>query len=69
MKDLEIESYLGSTFLSENNELLGLIALMDTKPLENAAFAEHLILVLSPVIEEELCRIKEKAIAQTYVQV
>lgn len=57
LHDLQIDSYLGSLLFSEANEPLGLIALMDTKPIENAAFAEHLIMVLSPAIEEELCRI------------
>lgn len=51
---LNIESYLGSIFLTEDGEPVGLIALMSDKQLENAAFAEHLVLVLSPAIEEEL---------------
>lgn len=49
-----IDSYLGSQLMSEENEPIGIIALMDVKPIENAAFAEHLILVLSPAIEESL---------------
>jgi hypothetical protein len=60
LKELGIESYLGSLLLSDAGEAIGLITLMDEKPLENAAFAEHLILVLSPAIEEELIRLKEK---------
>ncbi len=56
--DLQIKCYLGSSLLSEDYEPLGLIALMDTNCIENAAFAEHLILVLSPAIEKELTRIK-----------
>jgi hypothetical protein len=58
LKELNIESYLGSIFLSEDSEQIGLIALMDEKPIERAAFAEHLILVLSPAIEEELIRLR-----------
>jgi hypothetical protein len=58
LKELNIESYLGSIFLSPESEPMGMIALMDVKPIENAAFAEHLILVLSPAIEEELARLK-----------
>ncbi|MDX5417811.1 MAG: hypothetical protein LPK09_01245 [Hymenobacteraceae bacterium] len=58
LKQLKIESYLGSIFLSPESEPMGLIALMDEKPLENPAFAEHLILVLSPAIEEELYKIR-----------
>jgi hypothetical protein len=56
LQELNIESYLGSIFLDENNEPMGLIALMSDGKLQNAAFAEHLVLVLSPSIEEELLR-------------
>ena len=45
LQELGIESYLGSILLSDAGEPIGLIALMDEKSLENAAFAEHLILV------------------------
>ncbi|WP_276497125.1 hypothetical protein [Pontibacter litorisediminis] len=54
LEDLQIESYLGSMLLSEDNEPIGLVALMDTKQIDKAAFAEHLIMVLSPAIEEEI---------------
>ena len=54
---MQIESYLGSLFLNEENEVLGLIALMSSTTIKNAAFAEHLILVLSQAIEEELLKI------------
>lgn len=57
LQQMEIESYLGSLFMKEDNEVLGLIALMSSKTIENAAFAEHLILVLSQAIEEELLKI------------
>jgi len=59
LKIQNIETYLGSILLSHNNEPLGLIALMDEKPLANVAFAEHLILVLSPALEEELAKLKQ----------
>lgn len=58
LQELNIESYLGSIFVDENNEPVGLIALMSDTELKNAAFAEHLVLVLSPSIEEELIRIR-----------
>ncbi|MBX0334221.1 hypothetical protein K3G39_13335 [Pontibacter sp. HSC-14F20] len=60
LQDLNIESYLGSIFLKEDGEPVGLISLMSDKQLENAAFAEHLVLVLSPAIEEELIHISHK---------
>ncbi|SFH07749.1 hypothetical protein [Pontibacter chinhatensis] len=49
-----VTSYLGSMLLSEENDPIGLIVLMDDKQIANAAFAEHLIMVLSPAIEEEI---------------
>ena len=60
LQHLQIESYLGSLFLKENNEVLGLIALMSKNTIQNAAFVEHLILVLSQAIEEELLKIADK---------
>ncbi|NDK55615.1 hypothetical protein [Pontibacter fetidus] len=65
LMELGIQSYLGSLLLSDAGEPIGLISLMDEKPLENAAFAEHLILVLSPAIEEELIRLRANATLQT----
>lgn len=57
LRDLAIESYLGSILLSDTNEPIGLTALMDEKQIEKAAFAEHLIMVLSPAIEDEIKRL------------
>lgn len=54
LQELNIESYLGSIFLTKEGEPVGLVALMSDKQIGNAAFAEHLVLVLSPAIEEEL---------------
>lgn len=61
LQDLQIACYLGSILVSAESEPIGLIALMDEKPLENPAFSEHLILVLSPAIEERLIRLKSRA--------
>lgn len=58
LKTLGIQSYLGSLLLSDNEEQIGLTVLMDTKQISNPAFAEHLIMVLGPAIEEELKSIK-----------
>ncbi|WP_162054635.1 hypothetical protein [Pontibacter pamirensis] len=54
LQNLKIERYLGRFLLSGSNEPIGIVAVMGTKPIEKAAFAEHLIFVLSPAIEEEL---------------
>ena len=58
LQELNISSYLGSILVASDSEPVGLIALMDEKPLANPAFSEHLILVLSLAIEEELTRLK-----------
>ena len=58
LKTLGVESYLGAILLSEKDEQIGLTALMDTKQISNPAFAEYLIKVLSPAIEEELKTLK-----------
>lgn len=54
LKQQRVDSYLGSLLLSEENEPIGLIVLTDEKQIHNAAFAEHLILILSPAIEAEI---------------
>ena len=54
IRDLQIESYLGTILLSRDNEAIGVVELLHTRTIEKPAFAEHLILILSPAIEEEL---------------
>lgn len=54
--EMEVDSYLGTMLFSSQDEPIGIVAILDTKPLENAAFIEHLILVLSLSIEEELSK-------------
>ena len=56
LEHLQVESYLGTMLFSSQDEPIGIVSIMDTKPLENAAFIEHLILVLSLSIEEELSK-------------
>jgi hypothetical protein len=54
LREFKIESYLGTQLLSEENEPIGLTILMDEEQIQKAAFAEHLIQILSPAIEEEI---------------
>ncbi|MGV3505481.1 MAG: hypothetical protein ACO1O1_17365 [Adhaeribacter sp.] len=54
---LQVESYLGTMLFSHQDEPLGIVSIMDTKALQKAAFTEHLLLVLSASIEEELSKI------------
>lgn len=51
---LQIESYLGYVVLSDASEPTGIITLMDVKQIQNAALAEHLIMIFSPAIEAEI---------------
>lgn len=62
LKEMQIESYLGSILLSSENEPLGVITLMDKVKIDDPAFAEHLILVLSPAIEDEIKKMKSKQV-------
>jgi hypothetical protein len=62
LQRLNIESYLGTMLFSRLEEPIGLIAIMDTRPIENAAFLEHLILVLSLSIEEALEKLAPRVI-------
>ncbi len=55
---LGIESYLGTILLSEEQEQIGVTALMHEKQIKNPAFAEHLIMVLSTAIEEEIVTLR-----------
>lgn len=55
--EMEVESYLGTMLFSQEGEPCGIVAIMDTKTLLHPAFTEHLILVLSLSIEEELSKI------------
>jgi hypothetical protein len=54
LQELGLESYLGSLLLSPEGEPLGLVAIMGRQPFSRPGFAEHLILLLSPVLEEAL---------------
>jgi hypothetical protein len=57
LRNLQIESFLGNILLSENNIPLGFTALLDTKQIPNAAFAQHLVMILSPAIEQEITKL------------
>lgn len=58
VQKLKIKSYLGTLLLSNAGEPIGVVELMDTKTIENPAFVEHLVLILSPAIEEEISKLK-----------
>ncbi|MGV3640220.1 MAG: hypothetical protein ACO1NZ_06845 [Adhaeribacter sp.] len=57
LTEMQVESYLGTMLFSPEDEPIGIVAIMDTKTLPHPAFTEHLILVLSLSIEEELGKV------------
>jgi hypothetical protein len=58
LTELNIESYLGNILLSEDQEPIGLIVLMDVKQINDVAFSDRLIKILTPAIEEEVTLLK-----------
>jgi diguanylate cyclase (GGDEF)-like protein/PAS domain S-box-containing protein len=56
LKKLGIQSYVGYPLFSTDNKPLGVIALMDTKPMVNTAIAEAMLRAVSSSIEAELIR-------------
>ncbi|MEJ8801802.1 hypothetical protein [Pontibacter sp. H249] len=60
LRKMNIESYLGTLLLSPESEAIGIVELLSIKQIENPALAEHLILVLSPVLETELLKHQAK---------
>lgn len=60
LQRMNIQSYLGTLLLSPAGKAIGVVELFSTKQIEHPAFAEHLILILSPAIEEELLRQQTK---------
>jgi hypothetical protein len=58
LTELNVESYLGNILLSEDQEPMGLVVLMDVKQLNDVAFSDRLIKILTPAIEEEVALLK-----------
>ncbi len=58
LKKFGIESYLGIPLLDENKLPIGIIILMDTKPMEDVLYKEKLIKFLAPRTTNELISLK-----------
>jgi PAS domain S-box-containing protein len=56
LKPLAIESYVAAPFFDSNGTALGLVGIMDSKPLENAQLAELLLVTFASRIAAELER-------------
>ncbi|MDX5347155.1 MAG: hypothetical protein LPJ89_09950 [Hymenobacteraceae bacterium] len=54
---LNLESYLGTAVTDASGEAVGIIALLHTKPIENAALKKELFTILGPRLEEELKKV------------
>ncbi len=56
--ELGAESYLGIPLRDSNGVIIGFIALIDRKPLEDPSFAESLLRVVAPRVSAELERVR-----------
>lgn len=55
-----VDSYLGTALNDAAENPIGLIVLLNDKPLENAGLIEHLITMVSPALEEQLSLLQDK---------
>ena len=53
LMEMGVESYIGAPLISRNGELLGLIAVLDSKPAQNIDLAESLLTIFSSRLEAE----------------
>ncbi len=58
LKELQAESYIGTTLLGFDGRPIGLIALLDRKPMENRQLAESLLRMVSVRAAGELARLQ-----------
>ncbi len=58
LKSLEIEGFIGKPILNENNEIIGLLALMHKEPITELFNKEYIIQFLAPRISNEIGRWK-----------
>lgn len=56
LKTWNVESYLGLPLFNEDHEVIGHIAVLDTKPLDNPVFAENILQLYSSRASAELAR-------------
>lgn len=56
LKSLEIEGFIGLPILNENNEILGLLAVMQKEPIQELFNKEYIIQFLAPRITNEMGR-------------
>lgn len=56
LKSLEIEGFIGLPILNENNEILGLLAVMQKEPIQELFNKEYIIQFLAPRITNEIVR-------------
>ncbi|MES9958785.1 MAG: PAS domain S-box protein, partial [Sedimenticola sp.] len=64
-----VESYIGVPLFSASGKPLGLIASMDTQPIENEELASTLMQVVTARTSAEMERIEAEALAQEYLDV
>ena len=50
--EMNINSYMGTALINKTGETIGLIVLLHDKTIENPGFIEHLLTIVSPVMEK-----------------
>lgn len=54
LQHLGVHSYMGVALKDLNQKNIGIITLLDDKPIENPGLLEHVIMIVAPVIEEHI---------------
>lgn len=56
LAEMNIESYMGTALNDAQGRKIGLIVLLNETPIQNPGFVEHLLTIVSPVLEQQLLR-------------
>ena len=54
LEEMNINSYMGSALINKSSETIGLIVLLHDKTIPNPGFIEHLLTLVSPLVEVHL---------------
>ncbi|RDC62455.1 hypothetical protein [Adhaeribacter pallidiroseus] len=57
LQHLGVHSYMGMALKDLNQKNIGIITLLDEKPIKNPGLVEHLLTIVSPLLEEKIMRL------------
>lgn len=60
LKEMEIESYVGSPLFDSEKKVLGIMSVMDRKPITNQKIVESMIKIFSVSVEAEIERLRDE---------